>query len=156
MKRYRFVGFIYKIGINRCVDIPVEISAKLGDENFIPVVIRTAGISKHTNLIPSGSGFLRLFLDSEIRRKTRKDTGQFIDIEIERDIENRKVEIPEDLQEILEENKTAEIIFENMTVNQQREIVSYIKKAKQEETRRNRIIKVVGILLKEASRRKRK
>ncbi len=154
MAVYNFIGFIYTVGINRCVDVPPEIFDKLGEENFIPVKIRVGGIIKRTNLIPSGSGQFRLFIDSEIRKVSGKDIGEFIEIEIERDNEPRDTNPPADLREALDANKAAYLVFINSTENKQLEILRYIKSAKSLSTRMKRIDYVVSVLLQEAKKRR--
>ena len=156
MSVYHFIGFIYKLGVNRCVDVPKEIADKLGHENFIPVKIKTHGYIKQSNLIPSGEGNFRVFLDSEIRKRAGKDAGEFIEIQIERDNDPRDSHPPEDLEEALLLNKTAKTIYDSSTVNKQREILAYLNAAKTKDTRLKRIDYIISILLQEASKRKRK
>ncbi len=156
MAVYHFIGLIYKIGLNRCVDIPNDITKKLGYENFIPVKVRVNNLIKQTNLIPSGNGNYRLFVDSDVRKKSGKDTGDFIELEIERDNEPRKTTPPDDLMKAFEVNKTAQTIYFNSTENKQREIIKHLNDSKTLETRMKRIDYIIFVLLSEAKKRKRK
>ncbi len=156
MSLYNFIGFIYKLGANRCVDVLPDISDKLGIENFIPVIIKVNGVVKRTNLLPSRQGGYRLFLDTEVSRAAGKDAGEFIEIEIERDDEPRDTDPPDYLKEAFEINKTAQVVYYNSTENKQRENLKYLASAKTPDTRLKRLNYIISILIQEAFKRKKK
>lgn len=67
--QYRFVATLYKLGINRCVDVPEEISRALGGKGYIPAIANAQGLVVRTTLVPAGNSRHRLFLDEKIRKK---------------------------------------------------------------------------------------
>lgn len=62
-----------------------------------------------------------------------------------REVKNKNVEVPEDLQQALDKNKTAAAYFKDLTYGYKKEYVEYVTSAKREETRKDRIAKVVAL-----------
>lgn len=56
--------------------------------------------------------------------------------------------LPAELQKKLEEDKIVYDAFEELTKGKQREFAEYISQAKKEETRKNRIIKIIPLIIK--------
>ena len=52
---HRFVATLYKVGINRCVDVPEEVSRTLRGKGYIPVVATAQGLVTRTTLVPAGN-----------------------------------------------------------------------------------------------------
>ena len=85
MAAHRFQATLYAVGINRCLDVPPEVSEALGGETHIRVKGSVGGEPYRSNLAPRGGGMHRLFVNSAIWRKLEVDVGDTVDIEIERD-----------------------------------------------------------------------
>jgi len=64
----------------------------------------------------------------------------------------RIVSVPEDLQKVLNKNKAAKTIFENLSFTHKKEFVLWIVTAKKEETRIKRLEQAVEKLLKTSSK----
>jgi len=62
------------------------------------------------------------------------------------DTVNKVVNLPEDLAQVLAENKEALVFFEKLSFSNRREYVHWITSAKREETRQKRIIETVSKL----------
>ena len=60
-----------------------------------------------------------------------------------REVKNKNVEVPADLQQALSKNKTAANFFDNLTYGYKKEFVEWVTTAKREETRADRITKIV-------------
>lgn len=60
-----------------------------------------------------------------------------------REIKNKTVEVPADLQEALNKNKPAAKFFNNLTYGYKKEFVEWITTAKRDETRKERVGKVL-------------
>lgn len=50
------VATLYKLGINRYVDVPEEISRALGGKGYIPVIANAQGFVLRTTLVPGVTG----------------------------------------------------------------------------------------------------
>jgi uncharacterized protein YdeI (YjbR/CyaY-like superfamily) len=62
-----------------------------------------------------------------------------------REVQNKNVDVPEDLQKALAKNKTALKYFEGLTYGYRKEYVEHVTEAKREETRQQRIVKIVEL-----------
>lgn len=98
MAASRFRARIYAVGVNRCVDVPQEVSHALGGQTHIRVkgVIGSEAFRSH--IAPRGRGKHRLFIHSRIWRKLCIGIGDVVDIAIERDDAEWEISIPRDRQ----------------------------------------------------------
>jgi hypothetical protein len=62
-----------------------------------------------------------------------------------REVKNKNVEVPADLQKALAKNKTAQKFFDGLTYGYRKEFVEWVTTAKREETRQQRIDKIVEL-----------
>jgi hypothetical protein len=70
--------------------------------------------------------------------------GDNVTVELERDDEERTVELPADLRVALDADRLA--FFESLSYTHRREYVRWIEEAKREETRRRRVARAVELL----------
>jgi hypothetical protein len=62
-----------------------------------------------------------------------------------REVQNKNVEVPADLQKALSKNKTAQKYFDTLSYGYRKEYVEHVTGAKREETRQQRIVKIVDL-----------
>jgi hypothetical protein len=62
-----------------------------------------------------------------------------------RETKNKTVEVPADLQQALDKNKTASAFFNDLSYVYKKDFVEWVTTAKREETRKDRITKVVAM-----------
>lgn len=62
-----------------------------------------------------------------------------------REVKDKTVEVPDDLHKALSKNKPAQEFFDSLTYGYRKEYVEYVTEAKREETRQQRIVKVVSL-----------
>ncbi|MFQ6001796.1 MAG: YdeI/OmpD-associated family protein [Anaerolineae bacterium] len=149
-----FRARIYKVGINRCVDVPERVSSSLGQDTHVPVKGWVEGEPMRSTLVPRGGGRHRLFIHSRIWRKLGVDTGDVVEVSLLRDTESREVPLPDDLAAALPEGSEALAAFNDLTVADRRRFVARILEAKKPETRERRIQQGIELLV-EGWRRKR-
>jgi len=119
-------------------------------ENFgaarVKVKVRFDGEPYRGSLVPMGlkEGY-PLLLRKDIRNKINKNVGDFVDIELEQDFEERTVEVPEDFDKALKKNKLKDS-FEQMAFTHRKEYVNSITDAKRPETRIKRIEKSLAMI----------
>jgi uncharacterized protein YdeI (YjbR/CyaY-like superfamily) len=87
-----------------------------------------------------------LLVLKEIRQKIGKSFGEEVEVELEEDFETRQVELPEDVQQALQENPTQQVFFNRLSYTHQKEYVQWINEAKRDETRRKRILGMIEML----------
>lgn len=153
-KAYSFRARIYKVGINRCVDVPRQVSLVFGRDKYIPVQGEVEQLPLRSTVVPCGNGRHRLFLHSRIWRKLQMDAGDTVEVTLALDLESREIPLPEDLAAALAECPGALTVFQNMTVALRREFITWVFSARKEQTRSKRIQTGIARLL-EMKRKKR-
>ena len=147
MAPHRFRAKLYAVGVNRCVDVPPEVSEALGGETHIRVVGRVGGEPYRSNLAPRGGGMHRLFVHSDIWRKLGVDVGDEVDVEIERDEVEWEITVPADLVEAMPAGSEAMEAFQTLTVPNRKRFIDRIEETKTPATRRRRIEQGVQLLI---------
>ena len=142
-----FRAELYAVGVNRCVDVPPEISEALGGETHIRVKGRVGGGPFRSNLAPRGGGNHRLFVHSEIWRKLGVDVGDVVNVEIERDDVEWEIVVPADLAEAMPEGSEALEAFQALTVPNRKRFIDRIEESKTAATRKRRIEQGVQLLI---------
>ena len=102
-------------------------------------------ISKY-HLMPSGEGTLMLFVKSEIRKKIKKQGGDYVHVILYPD--NEPLEVPEELLLCLQEDAEALQFFNSLNESEQHRYVKWIYSAKTEQTKVDRIAKTLDKLSK--------
>jgi len=141
-----FPGRIYKIGIIRFVDIPQDISKKIGDGVHAPVCGTVEGVLLRSTLVSRGKGAYRLAIHGDIRKKLRVDAGAVVEIALCRDEESREPQLPPALVLALRNAPKAQRIFRGMTTALRRQIVRYLVAVKSQATLERRVSKFVARL----------
>ncbi len=78
-------------------------------------------------------------ITKEIRKKIEKEPGDIIEVTIEKDEEERVVEIPTDFKERIELDNNIKEFWNTLSFSIQKKYVTWITSAKKEETRNKRI-----------------
>ena len=147
MAVHRFRAKLYAVGVNRCVDVPPEVSEALGGETHIRVMGRVGGELYRSNLAPRGGGMHRLFVHSDIWRKLGVDVGDVVEVEIERDEQEWEITIPGDLAEAIPEGSETLEAFQALTVPNRKRFIDRIEEAKTPATRQRRIEQGIKLLI---------
>jgi hypothetical protein len=140
-----FGAQIYLVGQNRCVDVPRGTGFDEYDDP-VPVILTVGGKSIRTNLVSRGEGVHRVFVNSDLRNAVAADTGDEIVVELRLDVADREPEVPAELLEAMERNGWATAVFEELTVNQRREMVGFVRDAARIPTRLRRVDRVLEVL----------
>ncbi len=140
-----FSAAIFKIGINPCVDVPVEISKAFGIRGNVPVRGTINGYFFRSTLVPVGEGRHRLYVNTEMRLGSKTDVGDTVDFTIEHDPEPRIPEMPKELLEALLENQL-EQEFESLPWSRRKDILNYLNHLKTPEAIKHNVDKVIASL----------
>ena len=84
-----------------------------------------------------------MVVKKEIRQVIGKSAGDTVKVVMDIDTEPRIVEVPEDFQQVLNNNPKAKEIFDTFSYTHKKEYVQWIEGAKKQETRENRITKAI-------------
>lgn len=88
-----------------------------------------------------------LGLTQEIRKQLGKTFGDEVSVSLIEDKEERTVEIADDILIVLDENPEAKTLFDKMSYTHRKEYIRWINEAKKPETRENRKIKMIEMIL---------
>ena len=155
---HRFVGVLYELPsnyshiMNVALDVPESVSAALGARGHVPVVGTADGAELTATLVPIGGGRHRLFLNSAVRSAIGKGAGDSVEIWIRLDRSDRTPETPPDLLEALDEDG-ATAAWEALTPSRRKECLVWLADAKREQTRADRMGRIVRIAIEEGTPR---
>ena len=145
-KKHSFFAIIQNAGGGGAfVEVPFDVEAAFGSKR--PKVKATfEGVPYRGILTRMGTEHHLLIILKEIRAKIGKTFGDEVKITVELDTEPRVIEIPKDLMKELKKDKNAKAFFDKLSYTHQREYVMWINEAKRDETRQNRIVKMIKML----------
>ena len=137
---------IFGDGGGAWVEIPAKIMEAYGTKGRVPVKALIDGEPYRGSLANMGGGCHQLGVLKAIRAKIGKGEGDIVHVVLERDTEERTVEVPSDFQKALNKNKTAKAIFDKLAYTHKKEYVRWIEEAKKPETRAARIEKAITMI----------
>jgi len=127
--------------------VPFSTDAAFGTKSRVPVKGTINGRPFRSSLMPQGSDVHILVVNSAIRDEIGVTTGDRVEVSLERDTDERIVEIPEAFREALTNAPDANAVFEAFSYSHRKEYADWINSAKKEETKHSRIAKAIGMLM---------
>lgn len=88
-----------------------------------------------------------LGLAQDIRKQLGKTFGDEVSVRLTEDKEERTVDIADDIALVFNENPDAKKLFDAMSYTHRKEYIRWIEEAKKPETRENRKIKMIEMIL---------
>ncbi len=126
------------------VEPPFDVEEVYGAKR-VKVKATFDGVEYRGSIVRMGNCYM-LGMTQEIRKKIEKNIGDLVKVTLEKDEEERIVEIPELLIEKFKEYPDAKDFFDKLSYTSKREYTLWINDAKKEETRLNRIEKSIQLL----------
>jgi hypothetical protein len=123
------------------IEPPFDVEEVFGAKR-VKVLATFDGLEYRGSLVRMGGCYM-LGMTQEIRKKIGKDFGDTIDVTIEKDEEERNVDVPSDLQEAMNNNPEAQKTYDKLSYTGKREYVLWITDAKRAETRADRVEKAI-------------
>jgi hypothetical protein len=127
------------------VRVPFDVEKAFGKKR-VPISATIDGEPYRGTLVRMGEPCHILIVLKEIRVKIGKDFGDEVEVVLEEDVEPRVMAVPDDLQQALDHDPAAKMVFEKLSYSHQKEYVNAILEAKREKTRKNRIAKTLDML----------
>ena len=145
-KRYLLDKFPGKYGWTY-MEIPEILPDKKSPFSWVKVRGSIDGfeISKY-HLMPSGKGTLMLSVKAEIRKKIKKEAGDYVHVILYPD--NEPLEVPEELLLCLKDDAEALQFFNSLNESEQHNYVKWIYAAKTDKMKVDRISKTLVRLAK--------
>jgi hypothetical protein len=147
VKKLRFKTRIQgkEVGVVAAITPPVDVLEYFGTRARVPVRGTINGFAFRSSLMPMG-GCHMMPVNKALCKGADAKPGDLVDVVMERDDEKRVVEVPAELKKELAKNKKAQERWESLSFTHKKEMAISIRDAKQEETKRRRLTKVVQIL----------
>ncbi|HQB98820.1 MAG: YdeI/OmpD-associated family protein [Candidatus Cloacimonetes bacterium] len=121
-----------------------DVEAVFGTKGRIPVVMTIDGKKFQRNLARYAGEYMMVF-NKELRDETGYRAGDRVQILLERDQEERRVQIPEDIMDVMRETGVLPA-WEKQSYSHQKEHIDWILDAKKDETKERRIDKLINLL----------
>ncbi len=128
------------------VDLPAEVSARLGGPSRLPVRGTVAGRPFRSTLMAGPGGSRYLVVPRELRDAAGVGPGDVVVVALEPDPEPRTVEAPPDLREALEGQPGTAEAFARLANSHRKAYVEWVEEAKRPETRQRRVAKAAEMI----------
>ncbi|MCR1951109.1 MULTISPECIES: YdeI/OmpD-associated family protein [unclassified Clostridium] len=140
MKKYKFDSEIKKHEGKDAtyIEVPIDVEKEFGAKR-VKVKVKFDGVDYRGSIVKMGLPCYMIGITKEIRSKIGKTYGDIITVELEKDEEERKVELPEEFKEKLIKNNDAYKFYESLSYSQQRKYFQWITSARKEETKVKRM-----------------
>lgn len=126
------------------IEPPFDVYEVFGAKR-VKVLATFDGEAYRGSLVRMGGCYM-LGMTQEIRKKIGKGLGDTVQVTIEKDQEERSVEVPSDFQHALDGEAKARTAFEKLSYSARKDYVTWVTEAKREETRIQRINMAIGLL----------
>ena len=124
------------------IEIPFDVEKEFGAKR-VKVKAKFDNIEYRGSIVKMGGPCHMIGITKDIRKKLGKEPGDIISVEVEKDEEERVVEVPEDFVKLMEENLEAKEFYETLSYSGKRKYVNWINSAKKAETREKRIAEAI-------------
>jgi hypothetical protein len=131
------------------ITIPFSVEQTYGTKGQVKVKASFDGHPYRGVIANMGTGRHILGVRKDIRAAIGKQVGDTVVVELQKDTEERTIEIPEDLQRELAKSKKAREFFETLSFTNRKEYAVWVSSAKRDETRKKRLEESIKKLLAE-------
>ena len=147
-KKLRFQAKIQgkEAGVVAAIAPPVDVIEWFGTRARVPIRGTINGFSFRSSLMPMG-GCHMMPVNKALCQGAGVTPGDVVDVVMERDVEERTVEAPAELKKELAKNKAARERWDGLAFTHKKEMAIAISGAKQEETKKRRLAKVMNVLM---------
>ena len=130
------------------VEFPFSTEELFNKKGQVKIKATFDGIAEYRgSLVKMKSNCHLLGLPQEIRKQLGKNFGDEISVSLAEDKEERIVEIANDIAFIFNKHPDAKVLFDKMSYTRQKEYIRWIEEAKKPETRENRKLKMIQMIL---------
>lgn len=145
-KKYRFKAKIESANMGGAfVFFPYDVEKEFGTRGRVPVRATFDGVAYRGSLANCGHPQHMLGILKSIQDETGKNVGEPVDVVLWKDEEERTVEVPKELAQLMKKEGLREF-FDSLSYTHRKEYCRWISEAKKEETRAKRLEKAVAML----------
>lgn len=128
-----------------CVYFPYDIKESFGTKGQVKINATFDGVPYRGSLANMGSGHI-VILRKDVKAKVGKEHGDTVRVTIQKDTQERIVEVPQELKDAFKEAPEAKAFYETLSYTNRKEYASWISSAKREETKERRLHKTIELL----------
>lgn len=128
-----------------CIKFPYDIKEEFGIRGQVKVKATFDGVPYRGSLANMGSGHI-LILRKDVRAKVGKTHGDTVLVTVQRDTEERIVEVPQSLKDAFKMHPEAEKFYNSLSYTNRKEYARWIDTAKKQETKDRRLQKTIEML----------
>lgn len=128
------------------IDFPYNVAEMYGVKGQVKVKVTYDGVPYRGSLAKMGHHCHFLLVRKDIRAQLGKGAGDTVLVTVQRDLEERMVVVPEDLETLFKQNPAAWAFYDSLSYTNRKEYVRWITEAKRPETRTTRLIKTLEML----------
>ncbi len=132
-------------GVVAAITPPVDVIEYFGTRGRVPIRGTINGFAFRSSLMPMG-GCHMMPVNQALRKGAGAEPGDFVEVVMERDGAERTVDAPPELERELTKSKKARERWDGLAFTHKKEMANSISGAKQEETRKRRMAKVMAVL----------
>lgn len=129
-----------------CIYFPYDIKESFGTKGQVKVKATFDDVPYRGSLANMGMGHV-LVMRKDIRAKVGKSHGDTVRVTIQKDTEERVVEIPAELNEAFAQNPDAKAFYDTLSYTNRKEYARWVDTAKRQETKDRRLAKTIEMLL---------
>jgi Bacteriocin-protection, YdeI or OmpD-Associated/Domain of unknown function (DUF1905) len=146
-KKLRFRAKIEgkEAGVVAAITPPVDVVEYFGTRARVPIRGTINGFPFRSSLMPCGNARM-MPVNKTLCHGAGVAPGDIVNVEMERDQEERTVDAPPELKKELAKSQKATERWDGLAFTHKKEMANSISGAKQEETRKRRLAKVMQIL----------
>lgn len=137
---YKFEAIIQQVENKDAtfIEIPFDVEKEFGAKR-VKIKDKFDNVDYRGSIVRMGMPCFMIGLTKEIRKKIGKGIGDTVSVEIEKDEEERIVEIPIEFESMLNKNNNAKEFYESLSYSQKKKYITWITSAKKEETKIKRM-----------------
>jgi hypothetical protein len=129
------------------ITIPFNVEKIYGTKGHVKVKATFDGHPYRGVIANMGAGCHILGVRKDIRAAIGKSVGDSVLVELQKDTEERVVDVPEDLQQALSKSKKARDFFDTLSFTNRKEYAVWVSTAKRAETREKRLTETIKKLV---------
>jgi bifunctional DNA-binding transcriptional regulator/antitoxin component of YhaV-PrlF toxin-antitoxin module len=130
------------------IEFPYDVKKEFG-KGRVKVKAMIDGFGYHGSLVKMGGDCHWLGINQEVRKNIGKNPGDKVHVIIEEETEERVVEVPDDMMNLLKKEPDLLAYFNKLSFTHKKEYMRWITEAKKAETRNSRLIKAVEMMRKQ-------
>ena len=140
MKKYNFEAEIKKHEGKDAtyIEVPIDIEKEFGAKK-VKIKAKFDNVDYRGSIVKMGLPCYMIGITKEIRNKIGKTYGDIVQVEFQKDEEERVIELPQEFKEKLLKNEKACKFYDSLSYSNQRKYYQWITSAKKEETRIKRM-----------------